>query len=1124
MKQTPLKTVLAAGIALVMPLAGYSQQQLGGTTADKKMQGNNSFGSTMGGLYTPSLFDGTANINIPIYQYSADGGNYGISLGYNTRGVKVDERAGEVGVHFQILAGSTIQRVAKDVPDDIYAELYPYIEPAAITLINPETKVRGRLVVYGETTAQAAEDSVYRDRESDDYIVSAGNLSFTFNLGKNGYVFTNPQRNARVELLYGGVPVTSLQSIDPLGMPEFRITDEQGNRYFFQVGDYRSESIKDKYGYQIDIGYYTYATSWVISKVITATGTEIIYKYSHNSHYASSKSYSDVQFDSQAPSGSIEDDPGHYARLDSIRYPNGITAWFKYDVINNRKDDYAEALREIRLISNGQTQLMYKMNQSYSVASGLPTNNPDYNATEIPYGGNGIPGTYPYYRLKLNSISIVGQTGPEEVFYNFEYSSVRLPKRFHGSQDYFGYYNGKTPVQYYSGGTNPDLDLSIPYHTPFSSGSAYGVNRDFDINYATAGIITKIKNTFGGQVEFQYGAHELANVLNSTNTPNLPTFSTDDAFLGETANDGLRLEAIIESDIFHMENYRKTLFTYVDGQRFLSGGYFDYPFMVDNTSHLPEKMTMTNQYVSRHQLVNGANHGYSYVTVKTLAENNHQLSRTVYTFSNFKDGSNAPKYQRVGAGSLYFFKFPFTEKQFIRDWEMGLPLSIKEYDQNDRITLETFNNYTFSIDSTSSAGKIENSRVAPVRTDYVPTSYTVQQVFDFTDSYRPFRGKAQLISSQTKKYISDNTYIDDAVTYKYDTHNNINYTLASNSKGEYFKTEQVYNYDLATLPGSGLQVFTDAGLEKVVSTQRWKTDASGNTYTRLMDGFISTFDYSNQQVKPKVMYTFIPGDAVSASMYAGGTGLSNSHGKIIQAFNGTVPDYFRKTSEVILSDAKGNPLESRLGDQNIFKSMIWDELTGQKLAEAASCHYADIAYCGFETPGTGTVTRGNVKYNASAVLSNSNSPVGSLYGSVFGLSAASGMIEGSQLLAAGKYVLSFWANGTPPTVHSGTTLLAPVAMDEYFGHKYYRVVFTAAANDKFKIEYSSGGTIYIDDVRLHPFTAQIENWSYTPMFGAGINTGVNGRPIFMLYDGQGRPKLVRDKNGNIISKTEYGIQ
>jgi hypothetical protein len=233
MKQTTLRTALAAGIALLMPLAGYSQQQLGGTTADKKMQGNGSSGSAMGGLYTPSLYDGTANINIPIYQYSADGGNYGISLGYNTRGVKVSELAGQIGLHWQLMAGGSIQRVVKDIPDDVYDELYPYIEVGDLTINTTEAKVRGRLVVYGETTTQAAETDVYRDKESDDYMVSVGNLSFTFNLGKDGFVFTNPQRNVNVELMYGGVPVTYLESVDPLGTPTFRITDEQGNRYFF---------------------------------------------------------------------------------------------------------------------------------------------------------------------------------------------------------------------------------------------------------------------------------------------------------------------------------------------------------------------------------------------------------------------------------------------------------------------------------------------------------------------------------------------------------------------------------------------------------------------------------------------------------------------------------------------------------------------------------------------------------------------------------------------------------------------------------------------------------------------------------------------------------------------------
>jgi hypothetical protein len=1133
MKQRIINAMVAAGICLV-PVTGHSQQ-LGGTTADSKMRGSGGGGSAMGSLYSPNLYDGSANVNIPIYQYSAEGGEYGVSMGYNTRGVKLDELAGPIGLHWSLNAGGSIQRVVKDIPDDVYVENYNDIEVDNNTvLVNPEKKLRGRLLVYGETVAEAAEDSIYRDAESDDYIVSLGGLSFTFNLGKNGYVFTIPERRVKVELLRNSAPVTSLSSAAPIGTLEFRITDEQGNRYLFSGGDYVSEEVQDKYGYQQNIGWYTYSKSWVIKKVTTSSGAEINYYYSNTGATTSPyKQYSAVEPGPpyNGPGGSPFNDLTIYKRLDSIAYPNGITTWFKFD--EGSPTTNSDALREIRLQSNGQAQLRYKMNQSYFVASNLPGTDPNHGLPEVPYnttyGGDKLA-----YRLKLNSISIAGQSGPEETFYSFTYDPLLLPKRFNGSQDYYGYYNGKIPTPY--SGSSADPELSIPDHQPFMpAGSSntppfYGVNKSPDINYLKACVLTHIRNAYGGQVQFLYDEHVLNAVLTTANTLGLPT--TDGYFMGQYAYDGLRLQAIIEKDTFHVENFKKTTFTYSNGQLFLNGGYYNYPYRLFDSNHTTKQMLMGNQYVSRHQFVAGSNHGYSTVTVKQVDNNNNQLARTEYNFTNFKDENNNPRYQRCGTGSLYFFEFPFAEKQFLRDWEMGLPLSVKEYDQNDRITLETTNAYSFSTDITSSLGQIENSRIAQVRTDYVPATISIPHSVNFIDNYRPFRGKAQLMTTTVKKYVTDISYVNDAVTYSYDNRNNLTYTLAKNSKGEYFKTENIYNYDLDVLPGSGLQAFTDAGLQKLVSTQRWKTDAAGTAYTRLMDGFIGTFDYAGQQVKPKGMYNFIAGDAVTRNQYMGYSGVGpvpNAHGKVLQAFTGVTPLYFRKASEVMLSDAKGNPLESRIGDQDQYKAMIWDNANGKKLAEAGNCHYADIAYCGFESGPAGTsllINAGNLSYDQLHVVAVPAQ--GSVYGAAFRLTNVIGgnKVEGTQNLDAGKeYILSFWAQGGQPLVYSGSTQLTlPAASATYYNWSYYTLRFTPSVAGKIKIATPGTGTIYIDEVRLYPFTAQMQNWNYTPMFGAATTTDVNGRITFIQYDDQGRQKIIRDKDGNIISKTEYGIQ
>jgi hypothetical protein len=128
------------------------------------------------------------------------------------------------------------------------------------------------------------------------------------------------------------------------------------------------------------------------------------------------------------------------------------------------------------------------------------------------------------------------------------------------------------------------------------------------------GMLTKIKNAFGGEVAFEYEGHQLSNVLDATNTPGLPV-SGRPYFIGKDANDGLRIKSITESDKFHPGNYRKTTFEFTGGQRFLSGGYFHYPLRLDGAQRAVDKMVMEGVYMSAHQFVNGSNHGYSNVAV-----------------------------------------------------------------------------------------------------------------------------------------------------------------------------------------------------------------------------------------------------------------------------------------------------------------------------------------------------------------------------------------------------------------------------------------------------------------------------------------------------------------------------
>eukprot|EP01132_Coremiostelium_polycephalum_P023631 gene23631-28181_t len=177
---------------LFAALTGKAQLQLGGAAPDAKMlPGAPAAPGGMEGIYSPNLFEGTATVNIPIYQYKAEGMDLGISLSYNTLGVKLDELASAAGSHWEILGQPGIYRTVHGLPDEVALDIDTIYQNAATFY----TKVKGRLAQTLETAQQAADQKVFRDQECDEFTLSAGGLSFSFRIGRTGLIFTHPHNN-----------------------------------------------------------------------------------------------------------------------------------------------------------------------------------------------------------------------------------------------------------------------------------------------------------------------------------------------------------------------------------------------------------------------------------------------------------------------------------------------------------------------------------------------------------------------------------------------------------------------------------------------------------------------------------------------------------------------------------------------------------------------------------------------------------------------------------------------------------------------------------------------------------------------------------------------------------------
>lgn len=69
-----------------------------------------------------SLASGQPDINLPIYEVCHGSLSVPISIGYHGGGIKVNEKAGIVGLGWTLLAGATISRTVNGLPDEMLAE------------------------------------------------------------------------------------------------------------------------------------------------------------------------------------------------------------------------------------------------------------------------------------------------------------------------------------------------------------------------------------------------------------------------------------------------------------------------------------------------------------------------------------------------------------------------------------------------------------------------------------------------------------------------------------------------------------------------------------------------------------------------------------------------------------------------------------------------------------------------------------------------------------------------------------------------------------------------------------------------------------------------------------------
>jgi YD repeat-containing protein len=472
-------------------------------------------------------------------------------------------------------------------------------------------------------------------------------------------------------------------------------------------------------------------------------------------------------------------------------------------------------------------------------------------------------------------------------------------------------------------------------------------------------------------------------------------------------------------------------------------------------------------------------------------------------------------------GYKEYYQEPYTDKQYIKDWELGLPLSITDYDQNGNVQTITTNSYTFSPVDLSSYTKVENVKKLNIVEDN--GALTVKA----SEAYRPYTGSALLNRTTILKYITNSSTITDEVTYTYDGKKNLKTITTKDSRGVYSYNNNIYNYDVTSPAGTTLYNMTANGLEKVVSTERWRKnplDSPNNNL--LMDASIIKYSYQTGKLFTQKQFVLQNLAPILYSTY-NGAGGANLYGKILAAYNTTLVDpTFQVTSEVLETDAKGHALEMRLLDKNIYQSMIWDPVSGNMVASVENARLKDIAFTSFESfiyndpvsyTGNEAIVNGGFTYKHMGL----NYPGNAISGkAIYRLSPAT-YIKSKELTSGQTYTLTFWCKDGVPSFSGVGTTITPEEESQANGWKYYRATFTPAQTGI--LNFASTPIISVDEVRLFPADALMTNSTYNPLFGASSIVDPTGRITYFEYDAFGRLVMTKDQDGNVVAKKEYHI-
>lgn len=1022
----------------------------------------------------PSLQTGTVNIPISLFNVQASGLNIPLNLTYQTSGINISDNPYPAGYGWVFSSGFRVSRTMLGRLDDVFqftqpnGSDYETIKPGIIDeqIANQHGLNQGDLF----------------DTQKDIFALQMPSGTFNFFIKKNGSSYDAISIGHQLKI----VP----QNPGGGGLTGFVVTDDDGIVYKFGYDD--PNTFQD-FTEPTELGYG--ASAWMLREIVLLNGDKINFTWQkvNTNAYAQKvntpiviKDRKNIMCD-YTPSYEL-DDPGGI-----IDYGTNAGA----NALMLKKIDYPD----------GVVDLTYKSTQDPFLQTIVAKNknNDIIKSINLTYGTT----TTNASNLLLYSLSINNEK------YNFQYNSNYF-EFLTTALDYWGYYNGKT--------TNstliPQMTLKI-----FCNEGGFGqwptiylqagyADRSVSAEHMKAFMLTKVQFPTGGYAEYEYEPHQFPGQSTHTNGE-LFQVAPDPISSGG----GLRVSKITTyasvGDVPTIKTFKygvnedglanppvvPTLETFIDEMDVAyeePTSHPDCPHMLSQSWRGYRQMTLKATSNYSKYIISKNPIWYSKVTEYV---NNEQKTESFFSYDE--------TYQVSWQSSIFAVQTPYAfryDNLFNSGPKLDSSISFKKVGTVYSPLQKTINEYETNEDINRSISNIIIDRKTLflhqgfVGVDLYPCSYYPSGLCPVGGNFYQYPYYITVKYDRLKQS-STIQYNDDKSLTTYDkyVYNEYGQVIKDTKASSIVGKENVikYKYPRDFTDPVYLAMVGKNMVSPVIEVKNYKSVSSVETLL------------STTQTAYKQIGSLIVKDNIKTSI-----------GALTPETRFTFNQY----------DTKANLLEQQKVN-DVKSSYLWGYNGSYPIAEVVNASYNEIFFDGFEEPNT---------WNSLTALDNTKSHTGRYSARIDNPGPGEYFCHSMKwltisLTAPTKYKYSGWVYSNGPSVE----ILFFMKRNGETGYYSYVDGLSTSTTGKWvflekeftvpadvtqlniRIDNNSAGTVWYDDIRLHPAASQMTTYTFDPLIGMTSVSDVNNRASYYEYDQFNRLKLIRDKDRNVIKKFCY---